>query len=497
MEFYEKLSFLLHITNTNNNELAEALNVGPSIISLYKTGRRPMPKKSSKIRKLSHFFGVQVLNKYQRQALAEKMENNIILTQYTPCDVEEAIFCWFTDEKMAANGPTQRLLTAMTEPKHNYDTSNSAIVPAITSTKIYHGVPGKIAAIKEFLAHLLTVDNPKELYVHGDNFNQWLYNDPALETNLLYTIEKLIQKGCIVYQVLPPTSNEFLLETFSAWIPFYLTGKVIPYFYPRYRDQVFRGFQLALDNRIGILSYGIMNGHAQGFAAVVTEEPLVADIADTVKDMINISQPALSFFKAAEDSVNAFKTFLTIPAPRISFRNSLPPELLPKQDIENLAKILPATAGKALFNFYDLNKNNANDVKHVELLKIANAKQVRAGKVKIICPAVPISEWPTYTPAAYARHLRNVINKLEKDDNYFVAPLPYDYSKDCAIFIRQNTIAVFHNHEPFISYIIKAPELIRALQENLYRKLDGINYAENGKKQVIKQLLDLIDELKR
>lgn len=497
MEFYEKLSFLLHITNTNNNELATAIGVGPSIISLYKTGRRPMPKKSSKIRKLSHFFGCQVLNKYQRQALAEKMENNFILTQYQPCDVEEAIFCWFNDDKMATDGSTQRLVMALSNPKKEHvSTLEESIMPSRQTTKIYSGAQGKVDALRDFLAHALTLEEPKTIYMAADDNREWFYKDPTLDAHVTDTVSKLIKKGCHIEQVLPPTNNEFLLDVFSKWIPFYLTGQVTPYYYPRYRDTVFRGFQFAIENNIGLMSYGVLNGQAAGFAAIVTEPPLVNDVAETVKDLIRLCQPALNIHKDFNSAYYCFEKLQSIPVPQISLRNSLPPESLSKQDVENIRKSFPFITTSKYLDELNRYIEDLKDQVHVDIVKLANARQVRSGKVKMIVPGIPLAQCPSYTPASYIRHLRNIINLLETYDNYFFAPISYDIVLDNAIFIRQNTTALLVNNEPFITYEVNAPELVIALQESLLRKLDNIYYKENGKQQIIKQLQNIISDLK-
>ena len=44
MPFAEKLSFLMHITETSNKELAAELSVDPSLISLMRTGKRNLPR---------------------------------------------------------------------------------------------------------------------------------------------------------------------------------------------------------------------------------------------------------------------------------------------------------------------------------------------------------------------------------------------------------------------------------------------------------------------
>ena len=495
MEFYEKLTFLLQITNTNNNELAEAIGVGPSIVSLYKTDRRPMPKKTNKLRNLAKFFGSLVLNKYQRQALSEKTRNTLILTHYEPCDIEEAIYCWFLDKQMPEDGSTQRMVMAMHNPNkvHNQATE---LTPAMQTTRIYSGPQGKADALRDFMSHILTVEHPTTLYIHGDDNRDWFYQDPNLNAQVVDTIRKLISRGCKIQQVLPPTNNEFLLDIFSKWLPAYVSGDVTPYYYPRFRDHVFRGFQYALENCAGLISYGIHNGHARGFAAMVTEQPLINDVVETVKDMIRISIPALNVYKDYSSIYHCFETLHNIPLSQLGFRNSLPLESLPKNEIEQLKKQYDnSDIEKITKEFYSYENKLSSQV-HVDIFKLANARQVRAGKVKIPLPGVPLEDCPNYTPTSYSKHLRNIVNLLQKYDKYYVAPLPLDSVFENTIFVKKDTKAIVVNNNPFIAYEVTTPELVKAFQEHLLRKVDNILYKENGKKLIISQLNTVINDLK-
>lgn len=53
MTFAEKLTFLMHISETTNKELAKVLSVDPSMISLMKTGKRNLSKKLEQAKKIA------------------------------------------------------------------------------------------------------------------------------------------------------------------------------------------------------------------------------------------------------------------------------------------------------------------------------------------------------------------------------------------------------------------------------------------------------------
>lgn len=67
MPFSEKLSFLIYITETSNKELAAALSVNPSLISLMRTGKRKLSKNTEQTKKMALFFAKRCSADYQRR----------------------------------------------------------------------------------------------------------------------------------------------------------------------------------------------------------------------------------------------------------------------------------------------------------------------------------------------------------------------------------------------------------------------------------------------
>ena len=73
MPFAKKLTFLMHITETSNKELAAELSVDPSMISLMRTGKRKLSKNPAQAKKMALFFARRCPAAFQRQALSEML----------------------------------------------------------------------------------------------------------------------------------------------------------------------------------------------------------------------------------------------------------------------------------------------------------------------------------------------------------------------------------------------------------------------------------------
>ena len=85
ISFAEKLSFLMHITETSNKELAAELSVDPSMVSLMRTGKRKLSKNPIQARKMALFFAKRSSAAFQRQALSE-MLGQVAISPSMPTD---------------------------------------------------------------------------------------------------------------------------------------------------------------------------------------------------------------------------------------------------------------------------------------------------------------------------------------------------------------------------------------------------------------------------
>ena len=78
MEFHGKLVFLMNLTQTTNKELALALSVDPSLISLFRSGKRKQPQNPDYIQSMASFFAKRCSASFQRNALSEMLNQSAI-----------------------------------------------------------------------------------------------------------------------------------------------------------------------------------------------------------------------------------------------------------------------------------------------------------------------------------------------------------------------------------------------------------------------------------
>ncbi len=80
MQFYEKLIFIMNLTQTSNQELARAIHADPATISRLRTGKRGIPRNPEPLRSMALFFAGRCVTEYQRRALSEMAGVKRIIT---------------------------------------------------------------------------------------------------------------------------------------------------------------------------------------------------------------------------------------------------------------------------------------------------------------------------------------------------------------------------------------------------------------------------------
>ena len=93
MQFYEKLIFVMNLTQTTNRELALAAQVDPSIISRFRSGKRGIPRNLEPLRSMADFLAERCTGEYQRRALSEMAGVRRVLMDKQD-QLSEFLFCW-------------------------------------------------------------------------------------------------------------------------------------------------------------------------------------------------------------------------------------------------------------------------------------------------------------------------------------------------------------------------------------------------------------------
>lgn len=494
MNFSEKLTFLLNITNTSNVELARALDVKSSIISLYKSGKREAPKKESTYVKFADFFAQKINSDYQRQALFEKMNVTLNSIPYTIEELSEIILMWLIGRKYITPDPGASLLKLFSK-KETTISPDFALSDSDTYSDFTTGIEGKKNALRHLLHELIEVENPKRIYIQGDNSIEWLLYDTLLTSEFINTMNVLSSRGCEIIQFLPPATNSSLIKIYSDWMQLYFKGNVKSYYYPRFRDSSFRNTIICLDDKIAFFSMDVLNGESSGFAALYKNPAAVLAFTQMLEDYRSLCHEAFKLLKTPKSISDVRIEMSSLPVPRISSRSMLPHELFPAELLEQANKFFKKVSdSEFIVPAYQTPETFFNQP-HIDICKVASKEEILANKVRIMVPDFIGIEGPLYTLRTYSLHLKKILKAMEEHENYTFVPLPPSIDP-VTLMIRRGVRAILMHDTIFPAVLlVTEPDLIRILEEHLDRRVDSIIRTQNLRKESMKYLRNLIKEM--
>lgn len=160
--FSEKLSFLMYITETANKELAAALSVDASMISLMRTGKRKLSKNPEQAKKMAHFFAKRCTASFQKQALSE-MLGKVSISPGMPTEVLESYLeNWLLGEKDIADTVLSGITTLPSQDKHIPFSVPSPVsyAASVNQTQFYYGVEGRKEVMTRVMQEIRSMESP-------------------------------------------------------------------------------------------------------------------------------------------------------------------------------------------------------------------------------------------------------------------------------------------------------------------------------------------------
>ena len=178
MPFAEKLTFLMHITETSNKELAAELSVDPSMISLMRTGKRKLSKNPAQAKKMALFFARRCPAAFQRQALSEMLGQVSISTSMPTEVLADRLESWLQGE----SGSIADAVLSGIRTFPTLEESEQAPFPASTpapegQTLFFYGEEGRREVMGRVMQELQHMETPGSILTVVDDNLEWLLSD--------------------------------------------------------------------------------------------------------------------------------------------------------------------------------------------------------------------------------------------------------------------------------------------------------------------------------
>ena len=498
MQFYEKLIFLLNLTQTSNRMLAHELQVDPSLISRLRTGTRGVPHNREHIKVMSSYFARKCTTEYQRQALSGMLGIKLALTMKTE-QLSEILYYWLGGD---ADEVGRFMRTFETFLVGEVDTSQKIESCDLKADNMaYYGKEGKRAAARAVYQHLLSMEKPCTVFLYSDESDDWISEDFDFHNNLQLWGLTLLQRGFRFCQIAPPAvSADMAFESLIRWTPLYMTGQVDAYFYPRLRDNVHRRTLLVIPGEIAMTSDSVASQRDCTATILTADSRLTESYMVQFQEYLSLCRPMQRIYTRPEQLMQCFTQFLSLNGARIQMVTSLSAETAPPELMTYCMEKIQQPNLKKLGGMYlqelDLIEENRENFEFIDIAYLAGAQEVRDGKVPIIL-SYGDNDMPLYyTPETYVLHLKNILEILKSNDNYHFIPLNTQTEENGTIMLKDIQRALLvRTTPPLTVFEISQPDIIQLFREHLFKIANRIGYTGVSRSKIMSQLKERIREL--
>ncbi|MDD2496218.1 MAG: transcriptional regulator, partial [Tissierellia bacterium] len=245
MQFYEKLDFLMNITNTSNSVLGQKIKLDPSYISRLRRGQRNALKDENIIASMAEYFANHCMADYQLKSVSDALNNSKTIIDFN--ELQPLIAKWLSNEKISEVKAVGSFMDNFIEintdlkiPDKIVKTVKQKDTPTIFpqgDISVYYGVEGKRQAAEFFLLEVMNMGTPQTLLLYSDESTDWMTADRDFAVKWAQLMIGVLSKGNKI-KIIHTISRDLdeMLNAIQQWIPMYMTGLIEPYYYPKKRD---------------------------------------------------------------------------------------------------------------------------------------------------------------------------------------------------------------------------------------------------------------------
>ena len=498
MQFYEKLTFIMNLTQTSNRELAQAVLIDPATISRLRTGKRGVPRNPEPLRSMALFFAGRCSSEYQRRALSEMTGVKRIITAKRE-QLSEFLFYWLCGD---TDGVERFMRTFESLTIEGFSSGTWTVPNKITpkGNFVYYGNEGKRAAVRALYQHLLTQQEPGTICILADESDDWLMEDYDFASNLQAGLMTSLKRGFQICHIVPSIySGDQILESLIRWIPLYMTGKVNAFFYPHIRDRLYRHTIIMEPGKIALASHSMADRRSSYATMLTTDARLLQATEEEFQDYLSMCRPMLQTYSDPQMLFRCFMRYISPHGFRIQKLRSLSavtaPTGLITETIEQRKDPELKQLGELYLQEIKRMEQDKDPYNLIDIVQLASAEQVRAGTVPITstCGSVGVLY---YTPETYAQHLKKILHILDTYENYHFIPLDVASENESMLMVKENYRALLvHNSEPFTVFEISQPQIVALYREYLLRIANRHGYTGIHRNKIKSQIRELIREL--
>jgi hypothetical protein len=478
MLFSDKLKTLMDITHTSNKTLAKHLIVDPSMISQLRTGARNISKKNDHLQNMSEYFASRCCSESRIMELQDVIDDDSLNSECTVTELSDIIFRFLSDDSMSKVTSHKVIAEIFKSNPRIRRTELKPLDLPERSLMVCHNIDEKKEYMKMLFEYYMSLEKPDVVYFASEEIVDWIYNDEDYYNNFRSWCLSLIEKGFTFIRIMKPMENkEHFLNNTLLWLPIYLTGGVHLYYYPHFRDDIFRQTIITVNNSASYFSSSIAKTDTCYYSFMSTNPSLSSAYVRQIKDYLALCIPSLDVFTTKQEMADAFSHLLSLTGDRITKSFNLTSESMPYSEMLEYMSMSDneayRSAAKVMTRLYSTRQQSENKSSIIEMCSLASTEDILEGRVRLFVPGF-VSQTPIYYDAnLYAMHLRHILYLLNSNPNYHFYPLDAkdfgEYGNDYApTSIVDGQTVIITNEQVMLHFT--QHDIIRTLYEDLFHQ---------------------------
>jgi hypothetical protein len=496
----------MEITGTSNKTLAKHLIVDPSMISQLRTGARNVTKKNNHVKNMAFYFAGKCQTDSRLMALYELTQDMELKEECSITKLSDIIY-----EFLINDNPENRLPIPPSRPKEEIFKSNprlrkAQLTPYEPSDKdflVCRSLKEKKENMKKLFEYFLTLKSPDVIYFSSEEVVDWIYEDPVFYNNFRSWCLTLIEKGFSFVRIMKPMENkEHFLKNTLLWFPLYMTGRVHLYYYPHFRDDIFRQTIITVDHAASYFSSSIARTNTCYYSFFSADADLSDAYVKQIKDYIGFCKPSFYICQTEPAIASAFSELMALPGDRITKSYTLSPESFPYTEmvayLQNAPEESYRLAALNIKRLYSAHENAQEGHVTIDMCTLSTPEDIKNGKVRMQLPGFVNRHPIYYNTELYAMHLRHILHMLETNMDYHFYPIQAadfgEYSSDYAPISAVDHQAVLLAAQNLVLHFTQ-PDIIHTLYEHLYNEAKIRAKDSDGRHHIMSQIRSLLEQL--
>jgi len=508
MTFAEKLDTIMNITNATNSGLSMQISIDASLVSRFRHGKRTPPKKAKYMLKMASYFSQRITTDYQKSALCEIIN---IDSKDFPTDqkkISELIYQWLTEENITYQKGAQDIINSLTQfqfkkvPQISDDEIMQKIENYISGNKVLYDIQGKQNAVLSFLSLVIRSNPSQTLLLYSDENMDWLTNDREFTMKWAALMSQVIMRGNkikIIHNI-----NRNIDEVFMAikqWLPLYLSGAILPFYYPKTRDGVFKRTLFIAPGTAAVASSSVATQTEKVANFLYTDKAAISALAEEFNSYLAICRPLMhiftpknkddyykTLFQFENETTNSILKSDCLSSITISY--DLSEKVINRIDCENKDKLLSYQKNR-IISF----ESSLKDVKFTEIISLPDIEKVKSGSQRVEFSDMFSNSELYYAPEEFLCHLENILRLLKSYDNYNIYISSEKEIQGFMLYAKEDIgVLVAKTGYPSVIFAINESNLTAAFWD--YLRIMVSNFMKTKKKDTINILEEIIKEFR-